>query len=77
MLFFVLAACNISGMNLASYLEQNNLTATVFAQRIGVAIATVTRAARGEIMPSPETMRRIIDATDGQVTPNDFFNSAA
>lgn len=63
-------------MNLASYLEENNLTATAFADRIGVAIATVTRAARGEIMPSPETMKRIMQETNGKVTPNDFYGAA-
>ena len=64
-------------MNLASYLEKNDLTATAFAAQIGVAIATVTRAARGEIMPSPETMKRIMEATNGKVTPNDFYGDAA
>lgn len=72
-----LCAVQYGRMNLATYLEKHDMTATAFAAKIGVSIATVTRAARGEIMPSPETMRRIIEATNGKVTPNDFYGSAA
>ena len=72
-----LCVMQYDGMNLATYLEQNKMTATAFAEQIGVAIATVTRAARGEIMPSPETMKKIMAATNGQVTANDFYEGAA
>jgi transcriptional regulator with XRE-family HTH domain len=64
-------------MNLKTYLDTEGITASEFATRIGVAVSTITRSARGEAIPSVETMRLIIDATNGRVTPNDFYEGAA
>lgn len=64
-------------MKLKTYLEKEGITASDFALRIGVAPSTVTRSARGEAIPSPETMRAIAQATNGQVTPGDFYENVA
>lgn len=65
-------------MQLKDYLKQAELNYTEFAKRIGVATArTVQRYADGKRLPEPEIMRKINDATDGKVTPNDFHNIAA
>jgi len=60
-------------MKLDAYLEQACLTQEKFAEMIGCEQPTVTRFIKGRI-PSPELMRRIVEKTDGQVTPNDFFD---
>jgi len=60
-------------MTLAEYLYANRLTATVFAARIGRSIPTVSKLARGIDMPGWDTMAAIVEATDGQVQPNDFL----
>lgn len=64
-------------MNLKSYLEKERLTASEFAERVGVFPSTITRAAKGEAMPSPKLMKQIMDATSGAVSPNDWFEGAA
>ena len=66
-----------SGMNLKTYLEQERLTASDFARQIGVYPSTITRAAKGEAMPSPSLMKQIMDATQGAVSPNDWFEGVA
>lgn len=62
-------------MQLKAYLKESDLTYTEFAKRIDVANArTVQRYADGKRTPSREIMQRIIDETDGKVTPNDFHD---
>ena len=60
-------------MTLAKFLKINKLTATEFASRIERSISTVTRAAKGEVIPDIATMQAIRLATGGQVQPNDFY----
>ncbi|WP_162232715.1 helix-turn-helix domain-containing protein [Sphingomonas sanxanigenens] len=60
-------------MTLAEYLAQPGRTATELAQATGSAVSTITRAARGEIIPSRDLMIKLFEATDGAVTPNDIF----
>ena len=57
---------------LASYLEQNGLTASDFARKLGAAPSTVTRWLKNERAPDVDTMKRIYALTDGAVEPNDF-----
>lgn len=64
-------------MKLTTYLEEQGLSATAFAERLGVSPSTVTRAAKGEILPSRDMLRRIYDETAGAVTPNDFVGIVA
>lgn len=60
-------------MKLSTYLKLDGRTATDLAALTGCAVSTITRAAKGEITPSRDLMVKLIDATDGAVTPNDFF----
>jgi transcriptional regulator with XRE-family HTH domain len=63
-------------MKLRQYLDEQNLSERVFAEKIGVKQATVNRYCAGRI-PQPDVMRKIVDVTGGQVTANDFFAEAA
>jgi len=61
-------------MRLSDYLEQTETTYAEFGRRIGVkSRSTVTRYANGRRIPSCEIMARIVKATQGRVTANDFF----
>lgn len=60
-------------MKLADYLILHAITPTEFAKRIGKPQPTVSRYVNGERIPEPEMMALIVEATKGQVTPNDFY----
>ena len=60
-------------MNLRSYLSSRGISEAAFGQTIAVSQAAVNRYVRGERMPTPRIMARIVEATDGQVTANDFY----
>lgn len=60
-------------MKLSAYIESQNMTAAAFAALIGRDKSTVTRLCNEDRKPDPDTMQRILDATAGAVTPNDFF----
>lgn len=62
----------IGYMNLASYLEKNESSGNAFAARIGVPAITVQRYLKGRL-PTKEIVIAIYVATDGEVTPNDFY----
>ena len=47
-----------------------------FAAQIGRTAEAVRRYEEGERIPDRETMPLIVDATAGEVTPNDFFGIA-
>lgn len=63
-------------MRLADYLKANSLSEAQFAELIGVNRSTVGRWADPErpIMPQREHLGRIVEATDGAVTANDFMS---
>lgn len=63
-------------MKLDEYLSARGLTCEAFAEKIGVTGTSVWRYAHGERLPRPATMRRIVEATDGAVTAQDFYSSA-
>lgn len=64
-------------MKLITYLKNNGITHENFAKLIPVATArTVQRYATGERMPRPETIARISELTNGQVTAADFYDVA-
>lgn len=65
----------ILDMTLDEYLHTNRIKDTRFAQLVGVSNATVGRWRKGEVPGSMETMRKIAEATDGAVMPNDFMLS--
>jgi transcriptional regulator with XRE-family HTH domain len=62
-------------MKLKDYLIGKKLTLEQFASVIGVEPAAVSRYASGARYPRRDIMRRIVDATDGQVSPNDFLDA--
>lgn len=64
-------------MKLATYLDQEKITHKAFADRIGCEQPTVTRFVGEKRVPTPELMSKIVEATGGQVTPNDFYGIAA
>lgn len=69
-----LALCAIYGMTLDEYLTEQNITAAAFAKRIERAVSTVTRIRKGDQHPDSDTLQSIVYATNGAVTPNDFFD---
>lgn len=60
-------------MELQQYLREHNVKPSDFAQEIGVRRGAIWRYGQGRI-PSPEIMVRIYYATNGAVTPNDFYD---
>jgi transcriptional regulator with XRE-family HTH domain len=64
-------------MRLEEYLAETGLTRAEFARQIGVRHITVTRYVREGRVPESSVMCKIIEATDGKVSANDFFGLAA
>lgn len=60
-------------MQLALYLSQNDISDSDFAERIGVKRQAVHRYKTGERFPERAVLQKIIEATDGAVTANDFM----
>lgn len=60
-------------MKLAVYIENKRLTLEEFGQSIGRSKMAVSRYVRGLRTPNAETMHSIMAATNGAVTPNDFY----
>lgn len=63
----------ICGMKLDTYLEAKGETDAEFALRVSLSQSQVSRIKRGLSWPSRDAMERIVDATDGSVTANDFL----
>lgn len=61
-------------MKLKSYMTENGLTAQAMAERLSEPVRTVQKWMSGERIPRPDSMRKIQEATGGQVTANDFFS---
>nr|DAF54000.1 MAG TPA: Helix-turn-helix XRE-family like protein [Siphoviridae sp. ctFgp7] len=60
-------------MKIDEYLKQSQTTQAMLASRVGVSVQAVSLFCHGERIPRPETMRKIYVATNGAVTPNDFY----
>lgn len=60
-------------MKLATYLAAQEVKDAVFAERIGVTRMTLWRYKSGDRRPEWDVLERIVQATGGQVTPNDFL----
>ncbi len=60
-------------MTLDEYLTVNGITDAAFAMAIGRSQSSVNRLRRGETRPDWKTLKRISEATNGAVTPNDFM----
>jgi len=63
-------------MTLNEYLKANKISQAQFARRCGITRSAVCHFIAGRRYPSPEIMRRILLATNGEVKPNDFFTEA-
>jgi len=62
-------------MKLDAYLRQAGLTSAQFAQIAGIGSKqTVHKYRHGLRFPSAENLKRIREATDGQVTADDFVD---
>lgn len=59
-------------MDLATYLERENLTDAQFGRIIGAHRISVWRMRMGTMMPSAVKMRTIAERTNGLVQPADF-----
>ncbi|MBK8246227.1 MAG: helix-turn-helix transcriptional regulator [Gemmatimonadetes bacterium] len=60
-------------MNLEAWMRATSLTDAAMAGRIGVSTFAVRKYRRAERIPTPQIMARIVEATAGQVTANDFY----
>jgi DNA-binding transcriptional regulator YdaS (Cro superfamily) len=63
-------------MKLNAYLTKHDISERKFGECIGYSQASVNRYCNGRV-PEPEAMRRILEVTNGEVTPNDFYAEAA
>ena len=60
-------------MKLTRYISQNKIDKAVFADDVGVTIQSLYRYLSGDRFPKPEIIQKIIAATNGEVTANDFL----
>lgn len=60
-------------MKLSAYLVERGLTNAEFAKIAQLSEGTISLLRRGEIWMSRQTAERIVRATKGKVTPNDFL----
>jgi 3,4-dihydroxy 2-butanone 4-phosphate synthase/GTP cyclohydrolase II len=61
-------------MRLEDYLQRRGMTNAEFAKIVQLSEATVSLLIRGEIWMSRATAQKILKATRGEVTPNDFLS---
>lgn len=62
-------------MKLDTYLSDNEITFAAFAEKLGVTGEAVRQWAGGSRHPRPKHMLQIMEATGGQVQPQDFLAS--
>lgn len=62
-------------MKLAHWMERERKSDDDMAAEISRSRTTVSRIRRELIRPDWETMERIFEATNGEVTPNDYFTA--
>lgn len=76
----VLTICRIGiisgGMKLQPYLKAERISEAKFGESIGVSQPAIHRYCKGRV-PVPKIMRKIVAATAGKVTSNDFFEPPA
>ncbi len=64
-------------MRLSAWLSMNDVTQHAFAELIGSSQPQVARFAAGTRIPNKETMRRIVEVTQGAIDPRDFYDAAS
>ena len=60
-------------MKLIKWLIKSDISKKEFAERIGISESLVYHYLSGKRYPSSSTARKIMEATNGAVTPNDFI----
>jgi transcriptional regulator with XRE-family HTH domain len=63
-------------MKLRDYRVQNNLTQSQLGNLIGISAVAICRYENG-VKPKPDVMSKIVEITQGAVTPNDFYDLPA
>jgi transcriptional regulator with XRE-family HTH domain len=64
-------------MKLNNYLHEQDISSAAFGEAVGVTQVTIGRYMKGQRIPTRDVMQKIIAATGGEVTPNDFFSEDA
>ena len=64
-------------MDMRTYLDKEKISLAAFSRAINVSAASMYRYLAGDRIPHRAVMERIVQATHGQVQPNDFFASKA
>lgn len=62
-------------MKLADYMALHNINAAKLADKANVPASTITRLLNGTRVPRLSLLQKIMEATDGAVTPNDFLST--
>ncbi len=60
-------------MKLAEHLKEQGISTDAFARTIGVSGEAARRYLKGERIPEPKVMVKIVLASGGEVQPNDFY----
>ncbi|MFC2248779.1 helix-turn-helix domain-containing protein [Labrys portucalensis] len=60
-------------MTLSDFITANNLTDSAFARQINVSRQALARYKAGDRRPEWHVIARIVEATQGNVTANDFL----
>ena len=63
-------------MKLTDYLHLKRLSQKEFAASVGVSSSAICYYLQKKRVPTKKIMQKIIDLTDGKVSPNDFFRSS-
>lgn len=61
-------------MKLEAYLKTYNCSVEDLATKAGISVPAVYKYLQGNRTPSRAILPRIVEATNGLVTPNDFYN---
>lgn len=64
-------------MTLSEYLNEEGMTETAFAAKLGVSQVTINRYVNGKRFPDRDTIQRISVVTEGKVPPAAWFMEAA
>lgn len=60
-------------MQLKEWIEKNNKTIDEVANDLGCSKMDIYRYCAGEVIPRPDRMAKIVEYTNGEVQPNDFY----
>jgi len=62
-------------MRLREYMKNGYLSNEKLAENMDESVRTVEKWARGERYPRPAAQKKIMEITNGMVTPNDIFKT--